>query len=352
VLGPDIGYLDGSGAPAPGVTGKRLTFAFAGLSPGQTVSATYRIRPDVVGMLPLRTVGSQITFEDSIGRKTDPITVPMRTLNVSDCLRVTDTPQPTPTDTPTTVPSETPTPAVSPTDRPTVVPPDTATPKPTRTPISFYTHLPILLRQVCKVHPIRSDVMLVIDASSSMEEESGGQKKIDAARAAAQTFVGLLNPETDRAGVIAFNAEPRLASRLTADLAAAQAAIGGIQTAAGTRIDLALDMAWLDFYQDLTDGSEWRERDQQIIVLLTDGRPDPGTRDLVVEMARGLAESDVLTYVVGLGDDVDAELLTMLATQPDFYYQAPSANELASIYEDLAGQLPCPGGVIWGQDGP
>ena len=89
-----------------------------------------------------------------------------------------------------------------------------------------------------------------------------------------------------------------------------------------------------------------------VLILMTDGRPDPGTRELVEQVARDWADPRILVYTIGLGDNVDPDLLRLIATTPNNYLEAPSADQLTAVYEALADDLPCPSGVIWGEDGP
>jgi uncharacterized protein YegL len=78
-----------------------------------------------------------------------------------------------------------------------------------------------------------------------------------------------------------------------------------------------------------------------VIVLLTDGRPDGGTHQHVLTMAELARDLGVLVYSIGLGDDVDADLLKEVAGQNDRYFPAPSAADLARIYGDVAKLIPC-----------
>ena len=124
--------------------------------------------------------------------------------------------------------------------------------------------------------------------------------------------------------VIAFDSAPtryvkmqpaRNRSRIDNDIARIQA--GG-----GTEIFPALDAA----YQDLTVVQARKKH----VILLTDGRASSsGIRDLVQAMA---AESITVT-TVGLGNEVDDQLLTMIK---DFgggrYHKVPDPNSLPKIF--------------------
>ena len=78
-----------------------------------------------------------------------------------------------------------------------------------------------------------------------------------------------------------------------------------------------------------------------MIVLLTDGRPDGGTEADAL-FAAGLARDLGATiYTIGLGSDVDAQLLKEIAGVDARYYQAPGEADLVAIYEAVARTIPC-----------
>jgi Mg-chelatase subunit ChlD len=86
---------------------------------------------------------------------------------------------------------------------------------------------------------------------------------------------------------------------------------------------------------------------KSVVVLLTDGDPtypkDPNDENYPVTYARQRAEelrmSGVQVYTIGLGADVRGDLLSDLATQPDFYYPAASRKDLGEIYGAIATSI-------------
>ena len=159
---------------------------------------------------------------------------------------------------------------------------------------------------------------LVIDRSGSMTG-----LPLEMAKQAARATVDALSPD-DLLEVIAFDSTPtryvkmqpaRNRSRIENDIARIQA--GG-----GTEIFPALDAG----YQDLSVVQARKKH----VILLTDGRASSsGIRDLVQTMA---AESITVT-TVGLGNEVDDQLLTMIK---DFgggrYHKVPDPNSLPKIF--------------------
>jgi len=242
----------------------------------------------------------------------------------------TDTPVP-PTDTPVP-PTDTPVPPTA-TDTP-VPPTDTPVP-PSPTPGPVY--LPILLRERCDPERVRADVVLVLDASSSMEGA-----KFEAAKAAAKAFVDVMNLPSDQVGVVAFNEAATIVSRLSGDRATLAAAIDGIVLVQGTRIDAGLAAA-----REVLAGPERVARNTPVVVLLTDG-----IQIYEVERPHGLADQlrgqGVELFVVGLGNDVDAAYLVRLAGTAGRLYLSPTPEELAGIYRGIARLIPCPADAFWG----
>jgi Ca-activated chloride channel homolog len=139
---------------------------------------------------------------------------------------------------------------------------------------------------------------LVIDRSGSMTG-----LPLEMAKAAAKATAGVLSSD-DLIEVIAFDSTPT--RYVKAQPARNRARIAGeiarIQPGGGTEIFSALDAA----YQDMTVTQARKKH----VVLLTDGKaPTGGIRDLVSAM---IAESITVT-TVGLGSDLDEQLLKMIA---------------------------------------
>lgn len=161
-------------------------------------------------------------------------------------------------------------------------------------------------------------MVLVIDRSGSMTG-----LPLEMAKAAAKATSQVLSSD-DLLEVIAFDSAPtryvkmqpaRNRSRIAGEIAR-------IQPGGGTEIFPALDAA----YQDLTVTQARKKH----VVLLTDGKASSsGIRDLVSAM---IAESITVT-TVGLGGDVDEQLLKMIAdVGGGRYHSVPDANNLPRIF--------------------
>jgi Mg-chelatase subunit ChlD/sugar lactone lactonase YvrE len=191
-------------------------------------------------------------------------------------------------------------------------------------------YLPVLFKQSCP--EARTDAVLVIDTSTSMRENGGA--KLAAAIRAARIFLDQLPLPKDRVAIVAFNGDSAIVQGLTGDQLALAQALDRLPVGAGTRIDKGLDSA--------VEALESRKPGHQpVIVLLTDGQPS-GTTVAEVEAAAARAASRGITrFTIGLGGDADAALLERIAGSPTRAYNAATEAELADIYRQIAGAIPC-----------
>jgi hypothetical protein len=239
------------------------------------------------------------------------------------------------------------TPTVQPSDTPGATATATQWPTATATRTPGRLYLPIAIKDPqCNPEQQHADVMLVVDASSSM-----AGAKLAAAQAAARSFVGLLRLSGqagavgDQVGVVGFNQQAWLASGLSGEAERALAAIDGLTTQQGTRIDRGLEVA----VEEL-GGPRRRAGNEAVIVLLTDGiqYEEPESAQLVAAAARG---AGIAIYAIGLGGDVDGGYLERVAGQASRYYFAPEEGELEGIYGEIARVMPCPAERFWRERG-
>ncbi len=342
VLGSRIALVPGSGGPRPVIDGPRLTFAWEDLLPGGAATATYRIRGTEIGKLQVRQAESAFTIVDSLERESAPIPISTAYITITGPC-VTPSPSSPPPPTATQLATSTPTTRPTTVATPSPVPSQQASPTATMvTSEPVRAFLPVALRGACRLENVHTDVVLVIDASSSMSEASGPSSKLAAAQQAARQFVGLLDLAHDQAAVVAFNSNARVAVPLTSNRAALEAVLSDIQLAVGTRIDLALEAAGTELSSQRAKPSN-----NKVVVLLTDGLPSEGTSSASLRAAGELRSAQIVVYAIGLGADVDRGLLQAIAWDRKTYVEAPTAEDLERIYEEIAGELPCPGGAIW-----
>jgi Mg-chelatase subunit ChlD len=322
-LSESMRYVDGSANPAPSsVTGQTLEWTVDPIT--SPVTVTYRVEPLMEGMLPVSTLAeAKWTDSETLAGQVD---FPPVDLDV-----LVRTPTPTSTST------------VTPTPTPTL----TATPSPTREPQPAY--LPFVVNRwppppECEPSVQTVDVALIIDTSTSMAETTttGGVRKIDAAVDAGLSFVELLkfpgSGPADQATVIGFNAESFVATELTSDRAQLEAALRGLpgRLASGTAIDKGLQAGF-----DELESHRHATANTRAIILVTDGEQSVGTNADVLAVANQIKTTDIVLWAVGLGADVDQALLLQVASTPDQYRHAPSADGLRLIYQEIARVVPC-----------
>jgi Mg-chelatase subunit ChlD len=338
VLPPGVevvpGSLSGSASITPTQRDGQLRWEWPDVQAGSELTATWTLSPTVAGLQAVRGDDSRVQLVDNFGRWSEPAAVPERELEFEICVGPTATPTPVP---PTVTPSPTAT------STPTATPLATATDLPTPTPEPGVAYLPAVLKSVCLPGQKRFDVVLAIDASSSMTQGAQGQRGIDAARQAAGAFLDLLALDAgDRAAILSFNATARFEIGLSTDRVALDDAIVGITPAEGTRIDLALSVV-LDELLSPRAVSE----NEQVVVVLTDGLQAGDGADVARRLASVMRAEGMRLFTVGLGPAVDDAFLRDLAGDPARYLKAPSTADLRAAFETIARDLPCPGGAIW-----
>ena len=193
--------------------------------------------------------------------------------------------------------------------------------------------------------PRAADIVLVMDASSSMlHPAAGGGTKIEAARAAATQLVdGLrLGDTADRVSVVEFYNDAHVVTPLSgkrAPVLDGLARLAPDPSRQGTRIDLGLRAARVAL------GAR-RGTALPVVVLLSDGLQNPGGNGPVLTEMAVLSGRvpELLVYTIGLGDQIDEALLRdALASSPDRYYASPTAEQLAAIYAEISERLQCEG---------
>jgi Ca-activated chloride channel homolog len=207
------------------------------------------------------------------------------------------------------------------------------------------------------VHQVRvpkeaATVMLVIDVSASMDATDVSPTRLEAATAAAKTFVSDLPPQV-RIGLVSFDRFARVIASPTVDH---QAVLGGIDrlllgtgTATGEAIYTALDA--LAAAED-TAGAAATSQGGSAMVLLSDGVPTVGRP--VLGAAQDAADRGVPISTIAFGTadgtvTVQGRLVSVPA-DPDTmasiaeitsgkFFKAASVKELRSVYKDIGTRV-------------
>lgn len=285
-------YIAGSARPAAGFdpTNNVLTWTLTNVAADQPITLSYTLEPLEIGIWPTNVVATA-DYRDAVGRS-GRLIFPVPEVEVYGF------------------------------------------PKP-----SYFAYLPFAAKGVCFPVEKPLDIVLVMDTSSSMREPAAGGTgtKLDAARAAAASFLANLSFGRDRAAIVSFNRAATRVVPLSGDPAELQAGLDALVSVEGTRIDLGLAEA----VDTLFEGG--RATAKPVVILLTDGLQNIqfAPNDAVLAQAERLKGMGSLVYSIGLGDTVDAALLQAAATSPDRFYRSPSDRELADIYAQIKERITC-----------
>jgi Mg-chelatase subunit ChlD len=289
---PDNMVLEPESMQPPAVVGAGgvLTWDLIDVPSAGGVTLSYRVRPQEVGLWPTN-VEALATYVDALGAN-GRLPFPVPTVEV--------------------LPRPTPTPA----------------------PQSHTIYLPILQLRHCVYGRDPLDIVLAIDASSSMNESAGdGRSKLEAARESAIILLGFLRPG-DRAALVSFHSLATTVVPLTGDHRALVSGVGSFTSGVGTRLDLALSEADRELERNGRGA-------RQALVLLTDGLQDGGNTGVVLAAADRLKRHGAEIDTVGLGPRVDAALLAGVASSPVRYHPSANPRELHAVYESISLGLVC-----------
>jgi sugar lactone lactonase YvrE len=257
----------------------------------------------------------------------------------------TDTPTPTATepatDTPTVVPSDT----ATVTPSPTLTPSATATATFTATSVPRSVYLPILPAARCVPTTGHADVVLVLDASTSMQRPTaGGRSKLDLATDIARATLGLLEPGQDQAGLVWFNDRAETGAVLGGDIGAVANALAQPPARELSRLDLGLGAGL-----DEALGPRRRSRNAPVVVVITDGLlnavPTPAPIGLPADTVRNHAEraraAGVRVFTLALEPNSDRALLAQVASTPDDAFVAGDPDALTAIRRAVHAPASC-----------
>ena len=248
-----------------------------------------------------------------------PTMTPTSTAVPTDTL----TPTPTSTMTLTTTPTYTPTPTVSNTPvppsntpTPTATPTDTPTPTPTPTATCTSSQQPI-------------DVVLVLDRSGSM----AGQPLADA-KQAAKSFVDVMQLSVDQVGLVSFSTHAWLDQQLTHQGDSVKQAIDALPANGLTNLAEGITTTQQELASSYHNPAAW-----PVIILLSDGQPTTDGDVLAAAQAAKQVGTHIIT--IGLGHDVDEDLMRAIASADADYHSAPTSADLLGIYLEIGGGLHC-----------
>src|SRR3989344_5806679 len=197
--------------------------------------------------------------------------------------------------------------------------------------VPYQVFLPIVFGGQCRPMHVQSDVVLVIDASSSMLEFTrSGRTKLSAAQEAAKLFISRLQ-DGDRVAIVSFNSAVATLIALTNDKPLLYQAVDLISTDEQTRVPLGIAAA-----HHLLSGAE----NTRAMIVLTDGRSNPEPVELAIEAASAAKSAGITVFTVGLGNEIDSSALQEIAS-PSAFRLAPDGDDLTDIYAGISREIPC-----------
>ncbi len=235
--------------------------------------------------------------------------------------------------------------------------------------------------QIVSVPTGQATIILALDVSGSMRQTDIRPSRLEAAKAAAESFIQSQKAST-QIGIVAFAGYAELIQPPTSDQEALQVAVESLTTARGTAIGSGI-LSAIDAIAELdpnvapsfTDRSKGDPPTPvpkgafapDIIVLLTDGVATTGP--LPIDAAQQAVDRGVRIYTIGFGTEagssdfgggffgrgqpggggpggggfrrgIDDVTLKQIAKMTDAsYYEASSANELLKVFQNLPTYL-------------
>jgi Ca-activated chloride channel family protein len=229
--------------------------------------------------------------------------------------------------------------------------------------------------QLVTVPSGQATIILAIDVSGSMRQRDISPSRLQAAQAAAISFIQRQRPNT-QIGIVAFAGYAELVQPTTTDQEALQIAVESLTTARGTAIGSGIlkaidaiseiDSSVAPSFTETSQGEEPAPVPKgayvpHIIVLLTDGVATTGPFPL--DAAQQAVDRGVRVYTIGFGTEsgsglsdpfgrggqqgggrfrrgIDEATMQQIADMTDArYYTASSADELMEVFERLPTNL-------------
>lgn len=195
----------------------------------------------------------------------------------------------------------------------------------------------------------RATIIMAIDVSISMDATDVQPSRLEAAKAAAQSFTGLL-PERINLGLVAFAGSATVLVPPTTDRELVRSAIERLTLAEATAIGEAV-VASLAAIASVP-GTDGGEAVPAHIVLMSDGETTAGTpNELAVEAA---TEAGVPVTTIAFGTDAgtieyEGEVLPVPVNREELAlvaeatggssFEAATGEQLRSVYEDIGSSI-------------
>jgi Mg-chelatase subunit ChlD len=193
-----------------------------------------------------------------------------------------------------------------------------------------------------------TDIVLDIDRSGSMASDGKNPPEpLTSVKNAALSFVnGLSNRGKISVVSFATDASSPIDQVLTSDVPSVRDAINGIEIGTGSTQYTNIADALQHSIDELSTNRH-TSSSKQAIVLLTDGKPtypekkgDPTyAADTALALARDAQSKGIEIFTIGLGKDIDQDFLKSVSGFDERFFQAPSRQDLLSVYSQIGSSL-------------
>jgi len=189
---------------------------------------------------------------------------------------------------------------------------------------------------------VPTDALLAIDLSGSMNNDNDTPPEpITSVITAAEAFTSRLQ-QGDKAGLITFATEAIVQDTLTSNVAKVASAISGLsidpeEETGSTNTGDAL-LRGVEEFASPRHNTEARK----IMVLLTDGlatAPDEDPEKYALAAAQKVKQQGINLFTIGLGEGVNMDFVTQLASSPKQSYRALSVGQVDRIYKSITAEI-------------
>lgn len=204
----------------------------------------------------------------------------------------------------------------------------------------FKTHLSVLAEGEDELRAGENvEIVLVMDRSGSMDNDENGIKKIEAAKDSldivADTFVTSADLE-NRLALVTYNENVTLDQSLTSNYNKVMEAVNSFSASGQTNISGAL-MNASNHLKSSADADA-----QKFIIIATDGIQNVG---MPIDFGIMSVGDDTTVFSVGIGSDVDAEVLKKIAEQSgnkEGKYYSSNVSDLTSVFTEIIEDILIP----------
>jgi len=192
-----------------------------------------------------------------------------------------------------------------------------------------------------------ADIILILDTSGSMNNDGGNPPEpLQSAKSAARSFIDRLS-SVDRVGVVSFATNATLAHHLSFDQKGVTSSLDTLtvlpsEENGSTNMGDAIATAFNELFR-INEERGGITNVERVVILLTDGRAnapvDPGGEAFALSKAREAKVTGVQFYTIGLGDSINEDFLSTVATVPENYFKAASSDDLNAIYKSISDAI-------------